>query len=54
MVCRGWRAARLRRWIDRVTGMYQLHGCFDPKTGARIVAAIDTEVDSLRRATAVL
>lgn len=35
---------RLDRKIDPHTGMYHLHGCFDPETGARLWSNIDTEL----------
>ncbi len=40
------RATCLRRWIDEVTGMYVLHGEFDPETGARIFTALDAELEA--------
>ncbi|MBA2388131.1 MAG: hypothetical protein H0V69_13715 [Acidimicrobiia bacterium] len=44
------RSIRLGRWIDAVTGMYCLRGQFDPETGNRIFASVDTEIDALRAA----
>lgn len=40
------RATHLRRWVDSSTGMYVLHGEFDPETGARIFTALDAELDA--------
>lgn len=40
------RATHVRRWIDDATGMYVLHGEFDPETGARIFTALDAELDA--------
>ncbi len=44
------RATSLRRWIDSASGMYVLHGEFDPETGARIFSALDAELDARWRA----
>lgn len=41
------RATKLRRWIDKATGMYVLHAEFDPETGAKLWSAIDREVEAL-------
>ena len=38
------RATRLRRFIDDATGMFNLHGQFDPELGTRIWRAIDHTV----------
>lgn len=44
------RATHLRRWIDDATGMYVLHGEFDPETGARLFTALDAELEARWRA----
>jgi hypothetical protein len=40
------RATKLTQWIDRSTGMYVLHGRFDPETGEKLWTAIAREVEA--------
>ena len=40
------RNARLRSWTDD-DGMWNLRGCFDPRTGTRIAAKLDQAVETL-------
>ena len=37
----------VRRWIDKVTGMWHLHAEVDPETGAKLWTAIDAQLDSV-------
>ena len=39
----------LRRWINRTTGMYHLHGELDPQSGATLFGAIDTHTTTIRK-----
>ena len=39
-------AARVRTWIDRATGMWHLHGEFDPETGLQLHAQIEAMLRS--------
>jgi len=38
----------LRRWINRTTGMYHLHGELDPQSGATLFGAIDAHTAATR------
>ena len=37
---------RLKHWIDQTTGMWHLHGIFDPESGSRLEARIAAETES--------
>jgi hypothetical protein len=39
---------KVRKWIDRSTGMYHLNGEFDPELGARLFTALETEIETRR------
>ena len=39
----------VRRWIDRVTGMWHLHAEVDPETGAKLWTAIDAQLDTVKQ-----
>ncbi len=39
----------VRRWIDKVTGMWHLHAEVDPETGAKLWTAIDAQLDSVKQ-----
>ena len=39
----------LRRWINRTTGMYHLHGELDPQSGATLFGAIDAHTTTIRK-----
>ena len=41
------RDARVRRWIDKHTGMYRMSGAFDPETGDKLWAALDRQVEAI-------
>ena len=41
------RATRLRHWIDRATGMYQVRGELDPETGHQLFTALDAEIERM-------
>lgn len=41
------RAAHLRTWIDRSTGMWHVSGAFDPETAIELSARLQTELDRL-------
>ena len=41
------RAARLQVWTDKVTGMWHVHGEFDPFTGAQLAAVLRARTESL-------
>ncbi len=41
------RAATLRYWVDQISGMMCIHGELDPESGARLVAAIQRNVERL-------
>ena len=43
-------SCRLARGIDPETGMYWLHGEFDPESGARVFSALDAEIAARRAA----
>ena len=43
------RAARLRTWVDRASGMWCLRGEFDPESGARLDARLRATADRLAR-----
>jgi hypothetical protein len=38
---------RLRTWVDRATGMWNVRGEFDPETGVRLQLALDARHDQL-------
>ncbi len=39
----------VRRWIDKVTGMWHLHAEVDPETGAKLWTAIDAQLDTVKQ-----
>ena len=39
----------VRRWIDKITGMWHLHAEVDPETGAKLWTAIDTQLDTVKQ-----
>jgi hypothetical protein len=39
----------LRRWIDKVTGMWHLHAEVDPESGAKLWTAIDAQLDTVKQ-----
>ena len=39
----------MRRWIDRQTGMWQLHAELDPERGAAVWAALDARLGTVRQ-----
>ncbi len=39
----------LRRWIDKITGMWHLHAELDPETGAKLWTAIDAQLDTVQQ-----
>jgi hypothetical protein len=39
----------VRRWIDKVTGMWHLHAELDPESGAKLWTAIDAQLDSVKQ-----
>lgn len=41
------RATRLRKWVDRATGMFRMSGEFDPETGVLLSARIQATLDAL-------
>ncbi len=41
------KATYLKTWIDKVTGMWCLHGEYDPETGARIHARLTQTIEKL-------
>ena len=41
------RAARLQVWTDKITGMWHVHGEFDPFTGAQLAAVLRARTESL-------
>ena len=41
------RATTLRHWIDQISGMVCIHGEFDPEIGARLVAALQHQMERL-------
>ena len=43
------RDTRLRSWTDGVTGMWHLHGSFDPESAVRIATRLDRTVSELFR-----
>jgi hypothetical protein len=45
------RDTRLRTWVDKVTGMWNIRGEFDPVTGQRLQILIDQRHDTLFAAT---
>jgi len=46
------RRCRVRRWVDRMTGMHHIHAELDPETGAKAWAAITAMTDAMRRSAA--
>jgi Domain of unknown function (DUF222) len=44
------RQCRLRRWVDRVTGMHHIHAELDPETGSKAWTAINALAGSMRHA----
>lgn len=40
---------KLRRWINRTTGMYHMHSELDPESGAKLFGAVDAHTATLRR-----
>jgi hypothetical protein len=44
------RQCRVRRWVDRVTGMHIIHAELDPESGTKVWTAIDGVVASMRHA----
>ncbi|MDQ3739181.1 MAG: HNH endonuclease [Actinomycetota bacterium] len=40
---------KVRRWINRTTGMYHLHAELDPESGAKMFGALDAHIATLRR-----
>ena len=45
------RRANVRRWIDRQTGMWQLHAELDPERGAAVWATLDAASAQFASAT---
>jgi hypothetical protein len=45
------RATSLRTWVDRQSGMWCLHGEFDPETGLRLDASLKAMVETLFHTT---
>jgi hypothetical protein len=43
------RRSNVRRWIDRQTGMWQLHAELDPERGAAVWAALDARLGTVRQ-----
>lgn len=43
------RNSRVSRWIDKSTGMWKLLAEVDPETGAKLWAALDGQLDSVRQ-----
>ena len=39
----------VRRWIDKITGMWHLHAEVDPETGAKLWTAIDAQLDTVKQ-----
>ena len=39
-------ATKVRKWINRTTGMYHLNGELDPELGARLFTALESEVET--------
>jgi hypothetical protein len=41
--------SQIKRWQDHITGMFHLHAELDPESGAKVSAALDAHLNSLRQ-----